>query len=159
MRQKRPRYTVEFKTEAVRLYHAGGKSLAEAARDIGIAKTTLAGWVKPTEIDAGRGPKGALTTEEREELIRLRRENRQVKQERKSQRLLRQGELVEPYELIETEEADFSVTMMCKQLSSTRKQHRLQHEPKGRLLGQLCSGELLRHAEKGTHLPAALGDR
>jgi transposase len=82
MGQKRPRYTAEFKAEAVMLYHASGKSLTEAARDIGVAKTTLVGWVKQAEIDGGRGPKGALTTEERGELIRLRRENRQVKQER-----------------------------------------------------------------------------
>ena len=82
MGRKRPRYTVEFKAEAVKLYHATGKSIGEAARDIGIAKTTLASWVKQADIDAGRGPKGALTTEEREELTRLRRENRQVKMER-----------------------------------------------------------------------------
>jgi transposase len=56
--------------------------LTEAARDIGIAATTLGKWTTQAEIDAGRGPKGALTTEEHEELIRLRRENRQVKQER-----------------------------------------------------------------------------
>lgn len=82
MGRKRPRYTAEFKAEAVTLYHASGKSLTHGARDIGIAKTTLAGWAKQAEIDAGRGPRGALTTEEHEELIRLRRENRQVKQER-----------------------------------------------------------------------------
>ena len=82
MGRKMSRYTAEFKSEAVSLYHKSGKSLTEAARDIGIAKTTLLGWVKQAEIDAGRGAKGALTTEEREELIRLRRENRQVKQER-----------------------------------------------------------------------------
>ena len=82
MGRKTPRYTVEFKAEAVRLYHASGKSLTQVARDIGIGKTTLTAWVKQGEIDAGRGPKGALTTEEREELVRLRRENRQVKQER-----------------------------------------------------------------------------
>jgi len=82
MGRKRPRYTAEFKAEAVRLYREGGKSLAEAARDIGVAATSLAKWTRQTDIDAGQGPKGALTTEEREELVRLRRENRQVKQER-----------------------------------------------------------------------------
>ena len=82
MSRKTPRYTLEFKAEAVRLYHASGKSLTQVARDIGIGKTTLTVWVNQGEIDAGRGPKGALTTEEREELVRLRRENRQIKQER-----------------------------------------------------------------------------
>ena len=82
MGRKRPHYTAEFKAEAVRLYHASGKSVTAAARDIGIAKATLMKWVRQAEIDAGRGPQGALTTEEREELIRLRRENRQIRQER-----------------------------------------------------------------------------
>jgi transposase len=82
MGRKRPRYTAEFKAEAARLFRESGKSLKETARDIGVAATTLAAWTKQAEVDARRGPKGALTTEEREELIRLRRENRQVKQER-----------------------------------------------------------------------------
>ena len=82
MGRKRPRYTADFKAEAVRLYRASGKSLAQAAGDIGVATTTLRTWAKQADIDAGRGPKGALTTEEREELIRLRREVRQVRQER-----------------------------------------------------------------------------
>jgi len=82
MGRKKPRYTVEFKAEAVRLYHASGKSLTAAAQDIGIAKTTLTAWAKQAEIDAGRGPRGALTTEEHEELIRLRRENRKITLER-----------------------------------------------------------------------------
>jgi len=82
MGRKRTRYTAEFKAEAARLYHESGKSMSEVARDIGVASTSLAKWVKQAEIDAGRGPKGALTTEEREELVRLRRENRQIKQER-----------------------------------------------------------------------------
>ncbi len=82
MGRKRPKYTAEFKAEAVRLYRESGKSLAQAAGDIGVAATTLTNWAKQADIDAGRGPKGALTTEEREELVRLRRENRQVKQER-----------------------------------------------------------------------------
>lgn len=82
MGRKRPRYTAEFKAEAVQLHRESGKSLTETARNIGIAATTLGKWTRQAEVDAGRGPKGALTTEEREELIRLRRENRRVKQER-----------------------------------------------------------------------------
>ncbi len=82
MGRKRRRYTAEYKAEAVRLYRESGKSVTEVARDIGVASTTLGKWVNQAEVDAGRGPSGALTTEEREELIRLRREVRQVRQER-----------------------------------------------------------------------------
>ena len=82
MARKKPKYTAEFKAEAVELVRQGGKSQAEAARSIGVAATTLAAWVKQADIDAGKGPQGALTTAEREELIRLRRENRRVKMER-----------------------------------------------------------------------------
>ena len=82
MGKKRPKYTAEFRAEAVALYRQSGKSQAEAARDIGICATTLAAWVKQADVDEGRGPRGALTTAEREELIRLRRENRRVKMER-----------------------------------------------------------------------------
>ncbi len=82
MGRKRPRYTAEFKAEAVKLYRESGMSRTRAARDIGVASTTLATWVRQADIDAGKGPQGALTTAEREELIRLRRENRRVKMER-----------------------------------------------------------------------------
>lgn len=82
MGRKRPKYTAEFKAEAVRLYRASGKSLSQAAADIGVSASSLGKWEKQVDIDAGRGPKGALTTDEREELIRLRREVRQVTMER-----------------------------------------------------------------------------
>lgn len=81
-RKKKPKYTAEFKAEAVALFRQGGKSQAEVARNIGVAAATLAAWLKQADIDEGRGPQGALTTAEREELIRLRRENRRVKMER-----------------------------------------------------------------------------
>ena len=45
-------------------------------------ENSLRNWVKQTDIDDGKGPAGALTTEEREELRRLRKENRTLKMER-----------------------------------------------------------------------------
>jgi transposase len=50
------------------------------AQDLGVHHDTLRGWVKQTAIDEGR--RGGLTTEERTELARLRRENRVLKEER-----------------------------------------------------------------------------
>ena len=52
------------------------------ARDLDLTETALRSWVRQGAIDAGRGPAGALTTEEREELGRLRRENRTLRMER-----------------------------------------------------------------------------
>ena len=82
MGSKKPSYTPEYKAEAVRLVRAGSKSVGLAAKDIGVSESALRKWVKQTDIDEGHGPKGALTTEERTELTRLRRELKQTKMER-----------------------------------------------------------------------------
>ncbi len=81
-RKKGYRYTAEFKAEAVELFRQSDKSFSECSRDIGVSSKSLRQWVKQAEIDAGRGPEGALTSEERAELTRLKRELRQVKMER-----------------------------------------------------------------------------
>jgi transposase len=58
------------------------KSIAEVAVDLGVSHESLRRWVQQAKVDAGEGPPGALTTEEREELRRLRRENRTLQMER-----------------------------------------------------------------------------
>jgi transposase len=80
--RKRPKYTNEFKAEAAQLAGSGDKSVSETARDIGVSETALRHWIAQAEIDEGNGPVGALTTEERQEMTRLRRELRQVTMER-----------------------------------------------------------------------------
>ena len=82
----RPPYPPAFRTEAVQLVHANGRSLSQVAKDLGVHHETLRGWVKQTDIDGGR--RDGLTTEERTELARLRRENRILKEERE---ILRQA--------------------------------------------------------------------
>jgi transposase len=57
-------------------------NLAQVARDLELTETSLRNWVKQAEIDEGRGQEGALTTEERDELRRLRREVRTLEMER-----------------------------------------------------------------------------
>ena len=52
------------------------------ARDLDVSANALHGWIKQARIDAGEGPEGALTTEEREELRQLRRDNRRLRMER-----------------------------------------------------------------------------
>jgi transposase len=76
----RPPYPLEFRTEAVRLYRSSGKSLKAVADELGISLETLRNWVNRAKIDAGEKP--GLSTEEREELRRLRRENRVLREER-----------------------------------------------------------------------------
>lgn len=75
------RYTDEFKREAVALV-LGGQRIAETAHNLDVSTKSLRQWVRQHEVDNGRGAEGALTTEERAELARLRRENRTLRMER-----------------------------------------------------------------------------
>lgn len=81
-RRKRRTFTPEFKAEAVRLAQVGDRSITQVASDLDLTETSLREWVKRSEIDAGRGAPGELTTAEREELSRLRRENKTLRMER-----------------------------------------------------------------------------
>jgi len=81
-KRKRRSFTREFKREAVRLCEVGDRNIAQVAKDLDLVETALREWVKRAAIDAGQGPVGALTTEEREELTRLRRENKRLQMER-----------------------------------------------------------------------------
>ena len=80
MRRFTPAYPPEFRAEAVQLVRDGGRPLAEIARDLGVSAESLRHWVRQEEID--RGQREGLTTAEREELRRLRRENRILREER-----------------------------------------------------------------------------
>ena len=82
MARPRRTFTKEFKAEAVRLVHDSGKGVGQIAKDLDLTETALRQWVRRADIDAGKGPPGALTTAEREELTRLRKENRVLQMER-----------------------------------------------------------------------------
>ena len=71
------RYTAEFKRDAVALALSSEKTITEVARDLGVSPEGLRGWVKQAKVDRGEGTAGALTTAEREELVRLRRKVRE----------------------------------------------------------------------------------
>ena len=81
-KRKRRAFATEFKAEAVRLVRESGKSVPTVARELDLTETALRSWVRQAEVDAGRGAPGALTSEEREELGRLRRETRTLRMER-----------------------------------------------------------------------------
>ena len=80
MPRTRPPYPEEFKREAIELVRISSKQ-HQIAEDLGIPDVTLRNWVKQAERDAGRRPDG-LSTDEREELARLRRENQTLRMER-----------------------------------------------------------------------------
>jgi len=76
-----PRYPPEFKAEAVRLYRSSDRSIPETARELGISPETPRNWVKQQGIDAGKR-EGLSSTEEREELGKLRKEVKILRQEK-----------------------------------------------------------------------------
>jgi transposase len=64
----------EFRQRAIELARLGGKPVSQIARDLGISDSCLRNWVRQADID--RGVKEGLSSDERAELVRLRRENR-----------------------------------------------------------------------------------
>lgn len=74
------RYTPEFKRQMVELVRSG-RTPASLSKEFGPTAWTIALWVRRDARDGGKGD-GGLTSAEREELTRLRRENRKLKEER-----------------------------------------------------------------------------
>ena len=81
MPRPRPPYPPEFRAEAIRLARSGDRKLSEIADDLGVSQQSLRNWVRQADLDEGRRGDG-LTTEDRAELARLRRENRVLREER-----------------------------------------------------------------------------
>jgi transposase len=79
MPRTHPPYAPEYRRRLVELVRAG-RSIAELARAFGVSANAIRKWVKQTALDEGRRSDG-LTTTEREELTRLRRENRVLREE------------------------------------------------------------------------------
>jgi len=83
MERKKPRprrsFTPEFKADIVERCRAGDRTIGQVAKDFDLTETAVRAWVNQAETDAGERP--GLTTEERSELTRLRRENRSLKED------------------------------------------------------------------------------
>ena len=80
MADKSVRYAPEFKRQMVAL-HRAGRTAASLSKEFGPSAWTIGLWIKQDARDHGKGD-GGLTTAEREELTRLRRENRKLRLER-----------------------------------------------------------------------------
>ncbi len=74
-----PAHPPEFRQRAIELARERAKPLEQIARDLGISPSCLRNWVKQAEID--RGERAGLTTYERAEPVRLRREKRTLEME------------------------------------------------------------------------------
>ncbi len=81
MQKTRPPYPEEFRVNAIKLLRSSGKSQSVVAKDLGVSANSLREWAKRADLDAGRRSDG-LTTDEREELGRLRRANKVLTEER-----------------------------------------------------------------------------
>ena len=84
MGKKRPRprrsFTPEFKAEIVELCQRGDRSVGQVAKDFDLTETAVREWVRQAELDSGARSDG-LTSDETTELARLRRENRQLRED------------------------------------------------------------------------------
>ncbi|MEU9834980.1 transposase [Streptosporangium sp. NPDC048047] len=83
MGKKKPRprrsFTREFKAEIVELCQRGDRSIGQVAKDFDLTETAVRDWIRQAETDTGR--RDGLTSDEREELAALRRENRRLRED------------------------------------------------------------------------------
>jgi transposase len=76
----KPPYPPEFRSKVVELARSG-RTLSSLAKEFGVTDVTLRSWIRQADLDAGRRSDG-LTTEEKQELARLRKENARLREER-----------------------------------------------------------------------------
>jgi transposase len=79
VKKRKRRYSIEFKEEAVRFARESGLTVTAAAAKLEVPQTTLTGWLDAT---GGKEAEHPQTFEEKDELVRLRRENEQLRMER-----------------------------------------------------------------------------
>lgn len=81
-RRARRQFSDEFKADVVKLCREGGESIGAVAERLDLTETAVRTWVKQAEVDEQGGTDAALTTDEKAELARLRREVKRLTMER-----------------------------------------------------------------------------
>lgn len=81
-KRSRRTFTAEFKAEAVRLAKVGDRSIGKLALDLGVVDSVLREWIAKAQMDASGPTKEPLADDERKELLELRREVRQLREDR-----------------------------------------------------------------------------
>lgn len=79
-RRARRSFDDQFKADVVRLCET--ESIAAVSKRLDLTATSVRAWVKQAKVDAGKGPPDAMTTDEKAELRRLKRELKRVTEER-----------------------------------------------------------------------------
>lgn len=125
MPRTRPPYPPEFRVEAVRMLRAGVRSPKQLAAELGCSEQTLRNWWRQDQADRGERD-DVLSSEERQRLRELERENRVLRQEReilkRAAALLCQGDrqIVTRFRFVEAEAAQFPVSLLCRVVCVTR---------------------------------------
>jgi len=83
-KQRRPRrnFSDDFKAGAVALVLKEGKTVAQVSEDLDLTASCVGQWVEQARANAGKSTRGTLTTDEKEELAKLRKEVRELRLER-----------------------------------------------------------------------------
>ena len=82
MARARRSFGKEYKAEVVKLIRTSGKGPGVVARELGLTETSVRAWLRQADIDEKKDPLGPLTSEERAENTRLRRELKTMTMER-----------------------------------------------------------------------------
>jgi len=79
---QRTPYSPEFRREAVQLLRSSGRSIPQLAKELGVSPQTLCNWASQRDVDEGKAE--GLSSAERDELRRLRRESRSWRRSERS---------------------------------------------------------------------------
>ena len=93
------RFTQEFRHEVVKLVLDGGQSSSQVARTHDLAPSLVAGWVRQAKTDMGVGVAGQLTSAEKEELTKARKDLRELRRENDFLKKQRLGSPAKTYEV------------------------------------------------------------